>query len=73
MQGMAEIAQAGTPQQIRSASDIATGVGFQGVGAGMDVARGFRPPMQFSEYQAGDIGTQCIKPVSASLGLMLAP
>ena len=57
MQGMAEIAQAGTPQQIRSASDIATGVGFQGVGAGMDVARGFRPPMQFSEYQAGDIGT----------------
>ena len=57
MQGMAEIAQAGTPQQIRSASDIATGVGFQGVGAGMAVARGFRPPMQFSEYQAGDIGT----------------
>ena len=57
MLGMAEIAQAGTPQQIRSASDIATGVGFQGVGAGMDVARGFRPPMQFSEYQAGDIGT----------------
>ena len=57
MQGMAEIAQAGTPQQIRSASDIATGVGFQGVGAGMDIARGFRPPMQFSEYQAGDIGT----------------
>ena len=57
MQGMAEIAQAGTPQQIRAASDIATGVGFQGVGSGMDVARGFRPPMQFSEYQAGDIGT----------------
>ena len=57
MQGMAEMAQAGTPQQIRAASDIATGVGFQGVGSGMDVARGFRPPMQFSEYQAGDIGT----------------
>jgi len=55
MQGMAEIAQAGTPQQIRSASDIATGVGFQGVGSGMDVASGFRPPMQFSGYRAGDI------------------
>jgi len=55
MQGMAEIAQAGTPQQIRAASDIATGVGFQGVGSGMDVASGFRPPMQFSGYRAGDI------------------
>ena len=55
MQGMAEMAQAGTPQQIRAASDIASGVGFQDVGAGMDVARGFRPPTQFSGYRAGDI------------------
>ena len=55
MFGMAEMAEAGTPQQIRAASDIASGVGFQDVGAGMDVARGFRPPTQFSGYRAGDI------------------
>ena len=56
MQGMAEMAQAGTPQQITDASNIAANVGFQDVGMGMDIARGFRPPMQYSGYQAGDIG-----------------
>ena len=57
MQGMAEMAQAGTPQQITDASNIAANVGFQDVGMGMDIARGFRPPMQYSGYQAGDIGS----------------
>ena len=55
MQGMAEMAQAGTPQQITDASNIAANVGFQDVGMGMDIARGFRPPMQYSGYRAGDI------------------
>jgi len=56
MQGMAEMAAAGTPQQITDASNIAANVGFQDVGMGMDIARGFRPPMQYSGYRAGDIG-----------------
>ncbi len=57
MQGMAEMAQAGTTQQITDASNIAANVGFQDVGMGMDIASGFRPPMQYSGYQAGDIGS----------------
>tara|TARA_Y100000114_G_scaffold123067_1_gene118563 strand:- start:1269 stop:2996 length:1728 start_codon:yes stop_codon:yes gene_type:complete len=55
MQGMAEMAAAGTPQQITDASNIAANVGFQSVGSGMDIARGFRPQMQYSGYRAGDI------------------
>ena len=55
MQGMAEMAAAGTPQQITDASNIAANVGFQDVGMGMDVARGFNPQMQYSGYRAGDI------------------
>lgn len=55
MQGMAEMASAGTPQQITDASNIAANVGFQDVGMGMDIARGFNPQMQYSGYQAGDI------------------
>ncbi len=55
MQGMAEMAQAGTPQQITDASNIAANVGFQDVGMGMDIAGGFRPQMQYSGYRAGDI------------------
>jgi hypothetical protein len=57
MQGMAEMAAAGSPQQITDASNIAANVGFQDVGMGMDIAGGFRPPMQYSGYQAGDIGS----------------
>ena len=57
MQGMAEMAAAGTPQQITDASNIAANVGFQDVGMGMDIAGGFRPQMQYSGYQAGDIGS----------------
>ena len=55
MQGIAEMAAAGAPQQIRSASDIATQVGFQPSNLGMNIAQGFTPQAQFSEYQAGDI------------------
>ncbi len=57
MQGMAEMAAAGSPQQITDASNIAANVGFQDVGMGMDIAGGFRPQMQYSGYQAGDIGS----------------
>ena len=55
MQGIAEMAAAGAPQQIRSASDIATQIGFQPSNLGMNIAQGFTPQAQFSEYQAGDI------------------
>lgn len=55
MQGMAEMAAAGSPQQITDASNIAANVGFQDVGMGMDIAGGFRPQMQYSGYRAGDI------------------
>ena len=57
MEGMADIAARGAPEQIGFASDIAAQVGYQPVGAGADIAAGFTPPMQFSGYTAGDIGS----------------
>jgi len=57
MQGIAEMAAAGAPQQIRSASDIATQVGFQPSNLGMNIAQGFTPQAQFSGYTAGDIAS----------------
>lgn len=67
MQGMAEIAGAGTPQQIRSASDIATQIGFQPTNMGMNIASGFNPQQQFSNYQAGTITSGYQAPTDASL------
>ena len=55
MQGIAEMAGAGAPQQIRSASDIATQIGFQPSNLGMNIAQGFTPQAQFSGYTAGDV------------------
>ena len=55
MTGIAEMAGAGAPQQIRSASDIATQIGFQPSNLGLNIAQGFTPQAQFSGYQAGDI------------------
>ena len=67
MQGMADIAGAGTPQQIRSASDIATQIGFQPTNMGMNIASGFNPQQQFSNYQAGTITSGYQAPTDASL------
>ena len=67
MQGMAEIAAAGAPQQIRSASDIATQIGFQPTNIGTNIASGFNPQQQFSNYQAGTIASGYQAPTDASL------
>ena len=67
MTGMAEIAGAGAPQQIRSASDIATQIGFQPTNMGTNIAAGFNPQQQFSNYQAGDITSGYTAPTDTSL------
>ena len=65
MQGMTEMAAAGTPYQMRQASDIASRIGYQPVGQGLSMAREFQPQPIISQYtgpqidpgyQAGDIG-----------------
>jgi len=64
MQGMTEMAAAGTPWQMRQASDIASRTGYQPVGQGLSMAREFQPQPITSQYagpqidpgyQAGDI------------------
>lgn len=55
MTGMTEMAAAGAPQQIRSASDIATQVGYQPTNMGTNIAGGFNPQQQFSNYKADDL------------------
>ena len=67
MTGMAEMAAAGAPQQIRSASDIATQIGFQPTNMGTNIAAGFNPQQQFSNYQAGDITSGYTAPTDTSL------
>ena len=67
MTGMAEMAAAGAPQQIRSASDIATQIGFQPTNIGTNIAAGFNPQQQFSNYQAGTIASGYTAPTDASL------
>ena len=57
MQGFQEMAATGAPQQMRTATDIATQVGYQDIGSGMDIARSFSPEMQRSEYEASRIGS----------------
>ena len=57
MQGMSDIAAAGTPYQTTMASNIAGSVGGQQVGAGADIAAGFDPQNQFSGYNAGTISS----------------
>lgn len=65
MQGMTEMAAAGTPWQMRQASDIASRTGYQPVGQGLSMAREFQPQPITSQYagpqidpgyRAGDIG-----------------
>ena len=67
MTGMAEMAGAGAPQQIRSASDIATQIGYQPTNMGTNIASGFNPQQQFSNYQAGDITSGYTAPTDTSL------
>lgn len=67
MTGMAEMAAAGAPQQIRSASDIATQIGFQPTNIGTNIAAGFDPQQQFSNYKAGTIASGYTAPTDASL------
>ena len=54
-QGMLDLAAAGTPLQTMAASDIASQVGFQDVGTGLDIAGQFQPQQLQSQYQAGAI------------------
>ena len=57
MAGFQEMAGMGSPEQIRTATDIATQVGYQDIGSGMDIARTFSPEMQRSDYDASRIGS----------------
>ena len=57
MAGFQEMAGMGSPEQIRTATDIATQVGYQDIGSGMDIARTFSPEMQRSGYDASRIGS----------------
>ena len=57
MAGFQEMAGMGSPQQIKTATDIATQVGYQDIGSGMDIARTFSPEMQRSDYDASRIGS----------------
>jgi len=43
MQGMSQMAQSGAPLQFRQASDIASGIGYQPMGQGFDVASQYSP------------------------------
>ena len=54
-QGMLDLAAAGTPLQNIAASEIASQVGFQPVGTGLDIAGQFQPQQLQSQYQAGTI------------------
>ena len=54
-QGMLDLAAAGTPLQNMAASEIASQVGFQPVGTGLDIAGQFQPQQLQSQYQAGTI------------------
>ena len=57
MAGFQEMAGMGSPQQIKTATDIATQIGYQDIGSGMDIARTFSPEMQRSDYDASRIGS----------------
>ena len=54
-EGTAQLAVQGAPSQIGSATDIATQVGYQPTGQGMDIARSFQPEYQMSGYYGGSV------------------
>ena len=55
MQGMYDMAAAGSPAQMGMASDIAAQIGYGPSDMGMQIARGFQPLDVYSSYQAGQI------------------
>ncbi len=54
-EGTAQLAFQGAPSQIGTATDIATQIGYQPTGQGMDIAAGFQPPMQTTDYYGGSV------------------
>ena len=54
-EGTAQLAFQGAPSQIGTATDIATQVGYQPTGQGMDIATSFQPPMQTTDYYGGSV------------------
>jgi len=57
MQGMGNMARAGSPGQFLDASNIARNIGYQGSGMGMDIANQFNPQGIQSQYQGPNIDT----------------
>jgi len=55
MQGMTEMAAAGTPYQMRQASDIASRIGYQPDYQGLSMAREFQPQPITSQYAGPQI------------------
>jgi hypothetical protein len=66
MQGMADMAMAGNPEQFNQASYIASQVGFEDPNKSQQIYNQYNPDQQFSGYYAGDIdaGYQAGKPWS---------
>jgi len=56
MQGMGNMARAGSPGQFLDASNIARNIGYQGSGMGMDIANQFNPEPIQSQFQTPDFG-----------------
>ena len=54
-EGTAQLAFQGAPSQIGTATDITTQIGYQPTGQGMDIAAGFQPPMQTTDYYGGSV------------------
>jgi hypothetical protein len=54
-EGTAQLAVQGAPTQINSATDIATQVGYQPTGQGMDIARQYQPERQRTDYYGGSL------------------
>ena len=52
-EGTAQLGLQGAPSQIGSATDIATQVGYQPTGQGIDIARQYQPQRQSTSYYGG--------------------
>lgn len=54
-EGTAQLGLQGAPSQIGSATDIATQVGYQPTGQGIDIARQYQPQRQSTSYYGGSV------------------
>lgn len=54
-EGTAQLGLQGAPSQICSATDIATQVGYQPTGQGIDIARQYQPQRQSTSYYGGSV------------------